>query len=111
MKSPLFHLIVYCPEGAAEAVRKALASAGAGKIGNYDGCSFSTKGTGRFRPNEQANPAIGSAGEMESVAEEKIEVQVEESLLPAVIRAVKAVHPYEEPAMHILPMRDYHDFL
>ena len=105
----LYHLIVYVPLEAAERVRKAMADAGAGKIGNYDSCSFSTKGTGRFRPNDKAHPAIGSANTLEEVAEERIEVVVPESVLKAVLRAIVKAHPYEEPAIHVLPMMDYHD--
>jgi len=107
----LFHLIVYVPANAADTVRNAMAETGAGRIGNYDSCSFSMRGTGRFRPNEQAHPAIGKAGVTEAVEEERIEAVVAEELLPAVLRAVTAAHPYEEPAIHVLPMRDYHEWM
>lgn len=111
MEPSLYHLIVYTPVDAADKVRTALAIAGAGKIGAYDSCSFSTKGTGRFRPTEEANPAIGSAGNLEQVEEEKIEVVVPSEVLTDVLQAAKRVHPYEEPAIHVLPMLDYHELL
>lgn len=107
METSLYHLIVYVPHKEADAMRSALASAGAGNIGNYDSCSFSMRGTGRFRPNEDANPAIGAACHQEEVDEERIEVVVSHANLHAVVTAAKKAHSYEEPAIHILPMVDY----
>ena len=104
-----YHLVVYVPLADADVVRKALADAGAGKIGNYDSCSFSMKGTGRFCPLRGSNPAIGEQGTIEEVPEERIEVVVTEDQLKKVIEAVRKVHPYEEPAIHVLPMVDYHN--
>lgn len=102
-----YHLIVYVPVPDARRVRKALAGAGAGKLGNYDGCSFSSRGIGRFRPLKGANPAIGTVGTPEEVEEERIEVMVDvpsEVELKKVIQAVREAHPYEEPAIHVLPI-------
>lgn len=107
----LHHLIVYVPLSHADAVRAAMAEAGAGRIGNYDSCSFSVRGTGRFRPSERAKPAIGSAGKLEEVEEERIEAVVAEGDLKKVLKAIVKVHPYEEPAIHVLPMQDYHQLL
>jgi hypothetical protein len=104
-----FHLVVYAPLADAPKVRKALAGTRAGKLGNYDSCSFSSRGLGRFRPLKGAHPAIGSVGTLEEVEEERIEVMVDvpsEKELHAVIAAVREAHPYEEPAMHVLPMID-----
>ena len=103
----MYHLIVYCPEDVADAVRLAAANAGAGKIGNNDNCSFSCKGTGRFRPLSGATPAIGTVDELEEVAEERIEFMVTEEHLQTVVDAVVEAHPYEEPAIHVLKMLDY----
>lgn len=111
MEASLYQLIVYAPLEHAGAVRKALAEAGAGCIGNYDSCSFSVRGTGRFRPNEDADPAIGAACRSEEVAEERIEVLVPHAKLHEVLRAAKQAHPYEEPALHLLPILDYKQFL
>ncbi len=102
----LYHLLIYVPLSHADAVRKALAESGAGNIGNYDSCSFSAKGIGRFRPLKGANPHIGLEGRIEEVEEERIEVVVEEDKLSNVIGAIKKVHPYEEPAMHLWKMED-----
>ncbi len=89
-------LVTYVPESHADAVRKAIGEAGGGILGNYDNCTFSTKGIGRFRPLEGANPTIGKVGETEEVMEERIEVTVQKDKLNAIIEAIKSVHPYEE---------------
>ena len=100
----LVKLVVFVPEENADEVRKTLGTAGAGKIGNYSFCSFSIKGTGRFLPEKGANPAIGKVGDIESVAEERIEVACEKSQVKDIIEAIKAVHPYEEVVIDIYPM-------
>lgn len=112
MELNLYHLIVYVPLSHADAVREALGNAGAGRIGNYDFCSFSMRGIGRFRPDDAARPAIGIAGTIEEVEEERIEVVVssDEASLKRILNAVKKAHPYEEPAIHLVPMRDYKTF-
>lgn len=99
------HLIVYVPLSHAPQVRAALAASGAGKLGHYDSCSFSSRGIGRFRPLKGADPFIGKEGVIEEVEEERIEVVVPDGVdLRSVLKQVRAVHPYEEPAIHILPM-------
>ena len=91
-------LAVYIPVEQAEELRKALAQAGAGQQGNYDSTSFTTIGQGRFRPNDSAHPAIGEAGQLEKVQEAKVEVIFPEHLEQKILRAMYAVHPYEEVA-------------
>lgn len=103
----LIKIIVGVPETHAEAVRKALGESGAGKIGNYDFCSFSVKGVGRFRPLKNANPSIGEIGKIEEVAEEQIQTICRKSDLHRIIVAVKAVHPYEEPVIDIFPLLEF----
>ena len=100
-------LVVFTPLSHADAVRQALGEVGAGKIGNYDFCSFSSRGTGRFRGNEKTSPAIGEAGKYEAVEEERIEVIVPREILKEVIDKVKNVHPYEEVAFDIYPLEDF----
>ena len=99
MKS--FKLVVFAPITHADAVREAMGQAGAGKIGNYTHCSFSSRGTGRFLPGEGANPTIGEVGKPEEVEEERIEVLCDEESIDAVISAMKAAHPYEEVAYDV----------
>lgn len=113
MTADFHHLIVYVPVEHADRIRSVLAERGAGKIGPYDSCSFSVRGTGRFRPLEGSNPAIGESGRIECVDEERIEVLVprDPAILTPLLRALKEAHPYEEPAVHLLPMTDYHSVL
>ena len=66
-------IVVFVPESHTDIVREAIGKAGAGKIGNYTHCSFSSKGVGRFKPEDGAHPAIGKVGKLESVQEERIE--------------------------------------
>src|SRR3954454_3710222 len=97
-------LTTYVPAADAEAVRAALAAAGAGRIGDYDHASFSTPGQGRFRPLDGARPVIGTVGETETVAEERIEVVLPRSRRGSVVRAMLAAHPYEEPAYDVFEL-------
>lgn len=106
METKNVKFVVFVPLSHTDIVRKALGEAGAGKIGNYDFCSFSTRGVGRFRGNEKTNPTVGEANKYESVEEEKIEAIVPREILKEVIEKVKAVHPYEEVAFDIYPLEN-----
>lgn len=99
-------IVVYVPETHADIVRKALGENGCGHIGNYDFCSFSVKGIGRFRPNSSAKPFIGKEGILEEVAEERIETICPNERVSDVFVAVKKVHPYEEPVIDVYPLRN-----
>jgi len=99
-------IVVTVPESHADAVRQAMAEAGAGKVGNYTNCSFSSKGVGRFMPQVGANPTIGEVGKPEAVEEERIEMVCPREILTNVIAAIKKVHPYEEIASDIYPLED-----
>lgn len=107
MQSKNVKLVVFVPISHADIVREALGNAGAGKIGNYDFCSFSTRGVGRFRGNEHSNPVVGESGNYESIEEERIEALVPREILKEVIEKMKAVHPYEEVAFDVYPLEDY----
>jgi len=108
MAAQLFKLEVYVPQEDFEALDAAILAAGAGKIGNYKDCHFRTLGTGTFRPNEKANPHLGSAGQRESVQEFKMEYVVEASLVSAVLHAMRKAHPYEEVAYQLLATQNQH---
>jgi len=99
-------IVVFVPESHANAVREAMGKAGAGKIGNYNYCSFSSKGIGRFKPEQGAHPTIGEVSKLESVQEERIEVVCDSNLLKDVITAIKKAHPYEEVALDIYPLEE-----
>jgi len=98
-------IVVFVPESHADLVRKAAGEAGAGKIGNYDYCSFSVKGISRYKPLKGANPAIGKVGKLESVSEERIEFICPSNLIKKVTSSIKKVHPYEEVALDIYPLK------
>jgi hypothetical protein len=100
----LVKLVVFVPEENADEVREGLGKAGAGKVGDYTYCSFSIKGVGRFKPNDKADPHIGTAGQMEEVNEERIEVACEKDKVDDIIKAIKEIHPYEEIVIDIYPM-------
>ncbi len=99
-------LTVYVPSDAAAPVRAAIAEAGAGRIGNYDFASFSSTGMGRFRPLEGADPMAGTIGSLETVEEVRIEVGLDRSVRRAVVAAMLAAHPYEEPAYDVVELAD-----
>jgi hypothetical protein len=105
-QSKIVKIVVFVPESHADIVREAMGKAGAGKIGNYTYCSFSSKGIGRFKPEEGAHPNIGEVGKFESVAEEKIEAVCERDKMTDVIKAIRKAHPYEEVALDIYPLEE-----
>jgi dinuclear metal center YbgI/SA1388 family protein len=97
-ESKLKKLVVYVPTSHENIVREAIGKAGAGAIGEYEYCSFSSQGTGRFLPGEAANPFIGKIGDLETVEEIKIETIYPEQLEKKVLSALFKAHPYEEVA-------------
>ncbi|MEJ7832079.1 MAG: Nif3-like dinuclear metal center hexameric protein [Nocardioides sp.] len=103
---PRDKLTVFVPLDAAAPVRAAMAEAGAGRIGDYDFASFSAPGEGRFRPLEGAEPAIGTVGKIEIVEEVRIEVVLARALRSAVVAAMLAAHPYEEPAYDVVELTE-----
>jgi dinuclear metal center YbgI/SA1388 family protein len=94
-------LVTFVPFDDSETVRQAITQAGAGHIGDYDSCTFTTFGEGRFRPLEGATPAIGRVGEAEVVQEARIETVYPRARRPEVLAAMLAAHPYEEPAYDV----------
>jgi hypothetical protein len=101
---PMDCLVIYVPTEAAEAVRRALGDAGAGRLGNYSHCSFSVEGTGRFTPLEGAHPSIGTVSSRAEVPETRIEAIYPRSRRNAVLDAALSVHPYETPAFMTFPV-------
>ncbi len=104
MKNETVKLVVYVPETHADLVREAMGKAGAGLVGDYEYCSFSVKGIGRYIPLKTAHPAIGEIGKLEKVPEERIETVCYRKDLDKIIKAIKKVHPYEEIALDVYPL-------
>ena len=97
-------IVTYVPHGRVQRVIDAMAGAGAGAIGEYDRCAFLVDGEGTFRPGPVSNPAIGTRGKVEVVAETRIEMVLPRSARDAVVDALRRAHPYEEPAFDVFEM-------
>lgn len=102
----LYKLAVYVPVTHIDIVKDALGKSGAGHIGNYSHCSFSSEGKGNFKPLEGSNPFIGSNGEIETVEEIKIETIVPQKILGGVISKMISAHPYEEVAYDLYKLEN-----
>ncbi len=103
-KEDIRKLVVYVPKESSEKLQSALGNAGAGHIGNYSHCSFSSEGTGSFLPEENSNPHIGKIGKLEKVTEVKLETVYPISIEKKVLKAMFTHHPYEEVAYDIYKM-------
>jgi dinuclear metal center YbgI/SA1388 family protein len=97
-------VVTFVPREHAESVRDAITAAGAGAIGDYDRCTFTVAGEGRFRPLDGAEPVIGNVGELEVVAEARVEAVLPRGRRRQVVEALHAAHPYEEPAFDIVEL-------
>ena len=102
-------IIVTVPVANINEVRNAICSEGAGVIGNYTYCTTSTKCIGTFIPSENANPYIGEQNKLEFVEEEKLEVICSIDILKKELKKLREVHPYEEPAIDIIPLINEED--
>jgi hypothetical protein len=100
----LHALVVYVPEDHVDTVLKAIGDAGAGRIGDYSHCAFTSPGTGRFTPLPGARPFIGDVGQAEHVPEVRVECVVAGDMLDGVVLALRGAHPYEEPAFMTWPV-------
>lgn len=96
--------VIFVPAANAETVRAAVFEAGAGRLGDYSQCSWSVPGTGQFLPHDGAAPAIGMVGTVERVAEDRVEMIAPARTRARVLAALRAAHPYEEPAFDVLPL-------
>jgi hypothetical protein len=101
-------LVTFVPLLQSEAVRSALFGAGAGSIGKYDSCSFNTEGTGTFRAGPETDPFVGKKGEHHAENELRIEVVYERWKEGAILKALRASHPYEEIAYDIYTLENQH---
>ena len=94
-------LVVFVPREALDAVREAVFAAGAGRIGDYERCSWYTEGTGTFLGGESTSPTVGERGREERVAELRLETVFPVERQDEVVAALREAHPYEEPAFDI----------
>ena len=97
----MYKIVFYVPESHCEVVKASLFSAGAGKIGQYDCCSWQVKGVGQFRALEGSDPFIGQQDQLEQVEEYRVELVCAEDRIKAAVDALKSAHPYEEPAYDV----------
>ncbi len=100
-REDLLKMVVFVPVSHFEAVRSAMSKVGAGHIGKYSECSFSTLGHGTFLPGEDTRPFIGEKGRLEKVEEYRLEMVLYKRDLKNVVEALKQAHPYEEAAYDI----------
>ena len=97
-------LVTYVPTAQASRVEQAMFTAGAGRLGDYDSCSYRLEGQGRYRALEGATPFAGTVGEHHTEPETRVEVLVHKPLMGKVVTAMLKAHPYEEPAFDIIPL-------
>lgn len=97
-------LAFFCPEKDASGILDAISEAGAGEIGAYRRCAFYSPGTGTFIGGPTSQPAIGTAGSQELVAELRVETILRDEFKGSVVRALVKAHPYEEPAYDLIPL-------
>jgi hypothetical protein len=97
-------LVVFVPREALDPLREALFEAGAGRIGDYERCSWYTEGTGTFLGGEETTPSVGQPGREQRVAELRLETVYPAEREAEVVDALRRVHPYEEPAFDLYPL-------
>ncbi len=99
-------IVVFVPTEAVAQVEKAMCDAGAGRLGNYDSCSYSMMGEGHYRPLDGAEPWAGKVGMLHSEPEVRLELLVHKALCGRVVAAMIKAHPYEEPAFDVIALEN-----
>lgn len=102
----MYKITFFVPVTHVDSVKTALFAAGAGRIGDYDACAWQVLGVGQFRPLPGANPFLGKVGAIETVAEYRVELVCADDCLKAAVAALRASHPYEEPAYDVVHLVD-----
>ncbi|HEY9120482.1 MAG TPA: YqfO family protein [Marinobacter sp.] len=97
----MYKLCYFVPGTHLEQTKTALFAAGAGRIGDYDCCAWQCPGQGQFRPLDGSRPFLGQQGTLEVVEEYKVELVCEDGLIRDAVKALRASHPYEEPAYEV----------
>lgn len=102
--APELLVMVSTPAEAVDRILQAIANAGGGVIGNYTHCAYVSSGQGRFKPDATANPHVGTVGQINRVEETQIQTFCSRANAKAVVQAIRAAHPYEEPVIYLLPL-------
>jgi hypothetical protein len=102
----MFKLVFFVPASHVESVKSAVFAAGAGRIGDYEHCAWQVLGEGQFRPLQGSNPFIGSQDVLETVSEYRVELVCADACIADAVAALKAAHPYEEPAFDVTRLVD-----
>ena len=102
----MYKLVFFVPDSHLDSVKTAVFAAGAGRIGNYDQCCWQVLGQGQFRPLPGAAPYLGQHDQLATVSEYRVEMVCADEQIPAVIAALRAAHPYEEPAFDVWRLAD-----
>jgi len=102
----MFKLVFFVPASHVESVKDAVFAAGAGRIGDYEHCAWQVLGEGQFRPLQGSNPFIGSQNVLERVSEYRVELVCADACIADAVAALKAAHPYEEPAFDVTRLVD-----
>jgi len=105
--SVMYRFCFFVPVDSAEKVKSAVFLTGAGRIGNYDSCSWETLGLGQFRPRSESKPFIGKQGELEILEELKVELVCKDDVIQEAVLAMKSAHPYEEPAYDVIKLESF----
>ncbi|MBA3661853.1 MAG: NGG1p interacting factor NIF3 [Gammaproteobacteria bacterium] len=103
----MYKIIIYIPVTHLEVIKNALFAAGAGNLGEYRACSWQVLGEGQFIPKAASSPFIGTAGQLEKVAEYKVEMICATEHIKAAIAELKRSHPYEEPAYQVIKLENF----
>ena len=103
----MYKICFYVPDSHVEQVKNAMFQKGAGKIGLYTRCAWQTLGEGQFMPLLGSNAFIGDLNQLEKVTEYKVEMVCDQAHIKDAIAALKAAHPYEEPAFHVIQCEDF----
>jgi hypothetical protein len=102
----MYKLVFFVPESHVESVKSAVFAAGAGRIGDYEHCAWQVLGEGQFRPLQGSNPYIGSQNVLEKVSEYRVELVCADEHIAGAVAALRAAHPYEEPAFDVTRLVD-----
>ncbi|PJF23377.1 MAG: hypothetical protein CUN56_01230 [Phototrophicales bacterium] len=100
------YIVTTVPEDSLEPVLDAISSAGGGIIGHYTHCAFTNAGIGRFKPGDSAKPHLGDVGKINAEPEWRIETFCDRTQAKAVVEAIRAAHPYEQPVIYVIPLLD-----